>query len=94
MRFVVVSEEYSRKQYLVKMRGTEALKTLKTRLNMISIYGNLKSDVTVRRLCVHCEEADDTTEHLISCKVFNNTIITTDHLTNDSNHELWRHINK
>ena len=94
MRFVAESQEYSRKQYLIKMKGSDALKVIKTRLNMINIYGNFKGDVTLRRLCVPSQQEDDTTEHLIACKVFSNIIISTDHLFNDSNHEMWRDINE
>ena len=37
---------------------------------MIDIHGNYRGNVTLRRLCAHCEEEEDTTEHLPSCKVF------------------------
>ena len=70
MRFVRTDGVFSRKLYIQRMKGAEAIKTLKTRLNMIPIYGNYKGDVTVKRTCLHCKMEDDTTEHLISCKVF------------------------
>ena len=95
MRFVKEeADEFGRKMYLVKMTGAEAMKTLKIRLNMIPIYGNFRGDVYLRRRCVHCGESDDTTEHLISCKVFGNNHFTSSHLQNDQNIELWKQINE
>jgi hypothetical protein len=76
------------------MAGSDAMKTLKTRLNMIPIYGNFRGDVCLRRLCVHCKEQEDTTEHLVSCKVFGNNNINPPHLQNDNNEELWKQINE
>jgi hypothetical protein len=80
MRFVRTDGVFSRKLYIQRMKGAEAIKTLKTRLNMIPIYGNYKGDVTVKRTCLHCKMEDDTTEHLISCKVFSNSTIKPAHL--------------
>ena len=94
LRFVESSEVFGRKRYIVDMEGQEALKTLKIRLNMMEIYGNFKGNVTLKRLCLHCGEDDDTTEHLISCKVFENSIFSPVDLRNDSNKELWRRINE
>ena len=94
LRFVNSSEVYGRKRYIVDMDGQEALKTLKIRLNMMEIYGNFKGNVTLKRLCPHCEEEDDTTEHLISCEVFENNVFSPADLRNDSNKELWSRINE
>ena len=58
---------------------------------MIQIYGNYHGDITLQRLCPHCEEEDDTTEHLLSCKVFQSSL-KYDHLKNECNGELWRQI--
>ena len=93
MRFVQ-TDEFCKKIYIQKMKGSDATKTLKIRLNMIPIYGNFKGDVTVKRTCWHCREDDDTTEHLISCKVFGNKIIHPSDLQNDSNVEMWKIINE
>ena len=93
MRFVKAGT-FSRKKYIQRMKGSEALKALKIRLNMVPIYGNFKGDVTIKRVCIHCEKEDDTTEHLISCRVFNNNTINPEHLLNDCNTEVWRLINE
>ena len=50
--------------------------------------------MTLKRLCPHCEEEDDTTEHLISCEVFENNVFSPADLRNDSNKELWSRINE
>ena len=94
LRFVKTDPGFTRKRYMIDMEGDEALKTLKIRLNMIEIYGNYKGDVTMRRMCVHCGEEEDTTEHLISCQVFQNSVISPVDLMNDYNKELWRRINE
>ena len=66
-RFQGVSSTLERKKYILNLPGTESLKTMKTRLNMQPVYGNFKCDITKERLCQHCGEEDDTTEHLVSC---------------------------
>ena len=60
---------------------------------MQPIYGNFKSDVSKARLCQHCSEEDDTTEHLINCKVFG-TCFDPAVLKNEENPELWKQINQ
>ena len=94
MRFVKSENTFTRKMYIQRMKGTSAIKTLKTRLNMIPIYGNVKGDVTIKRTCWHCRVEDDTTEHLISCKIFQSNILKPEHLSNDENVEVWRMINE
>ena len=88
------ADEFGRKRYIIDMTGTEALKSLKIRLNMIPIYGNFRGDIYLRRQCIHCRENDDTTEHLILCRIFENDFINVSHLKNDSNAELWKQINE
>ena len=94
LRFVDCCEELTRKEYIRKMKGSEAIKALKTRLNMIPIYGNYKGDVTLPRLCSHCNQEEDTTEHLVSCEVFSNDLINPSHLRDEKNVERWRMINE
>ena len=94
LRFVDCCEELTRKEYIRKMKGSEAIKALKTRLNMIPIYGNYKGDVTLPRLCSHCNQEEDTTEHLVSCEVFSNHLINPSHLRDEKNVERWRMINE
>ena len=67
LRFTSVPNKLEPKKYISSLSGTQALKTLKTRLNMQPIYGNYKGDITKQRLCQYCNEEDDTTEHLLSC---------------------------
>ena len=93
MRFIKNEDsDFRRKTYIQKMKSSDAMKALKVRLNMIPIFGNFKGDMTKRRLCPHCEKADDTTEHLITCRIYSNNILKIIHLTNDYNVELWRQI--
>ena len=76
------------------MPGNDAIQTIKTRLNMLQVYGNYKSDLSKRRLCPHFEEEDDTTEHLVSCNVLNITNVNKNDLYNDEHCELWKQINE
>ena len=78
-----------RKDYIVKLKGSEATQALRSRLNMIPIYDNYHNNITLRRLCPHCEVEDDTTEHLVSCKVFHSTI-TEANLREEMNNETWK----
>ena len=89
----IVSTKNLWKEYIDNMAGSEALKTLKTRLNMQPVYGNYKGDLTKPRLCQYCEEEDDTTEHLVSCNVFG-WKFEKEQLTNEKNTELWLQINQ
>ncbi len=91
LRFIVKPHEFKRKKYIVNLKGNEAIQALRCRLNMIQIYGNYHGDITLQRLCPHCEEEDDTTEHLLNCKVFH-TSIHHEHLKNEHNSEMWRQI--
>ena len=56
------------------MDATSATQVIKTRLNMIRIYGNYKGDLTLPRPCPLCKMEDDTTEHLVSCQELGITI--------------------
>ena len=40
---------------------------LKLRLNMVDVYSNYKGDISKKRMCVHCKNEKDTTEHLGQC---------------------------
>ena len=63
-------------------------------MNMQYIYGNYKGDYELPRLCPHCRQVDDTTEHLLTCTYFGQTSLTEDDLKNDDNVELWRQVNE
>ena len=73
------------------MSGQDTLQTIKTRLNMIPIYGNYKSDINKERFC---QREDDVTEHLITCTEWGMSNFKPDDLSNDDNAELWRQINE
>ena len=92
MRFVKKQEEFCRKDYIKKMDAKDAIQTLRTRLNMIRIYGNYKGDISLTRPCPLCRMADDTTEHLITCGEVDNDNISTDDLV-EENTEIWHQIN-
>ena len=93
MRFLNC-ENFQLKNYIKFGRGNDVLKALKTRLNMREIYGNYKGDHTLPRMCPYCDEEEDTTEHLIECLVFGETLLTRSDLANDENIEIWRQINE
>ena len=76
------------------MDGFSAMQVIKTRLNMLPVYGNFKGDLTLPRLCMWCNEEDDTTEHFLTCSSMGVCNILPVHLQNDDNIELWRVINK
>ena len=82
------------KQYIVDGGGTDAIKTLKIRLNMHRVFGNYKGDYELPRLCPHCQQEDDTTEHLILCTYFGESSLTEQDLHNTNNIQLWKQINE
>ena len=91
LRFLNISNSFERKQYISYLSGKETRETLRVRLNMIVIYDNYHGDVTLKRLCLHCEGADDTTEHLIECPVFHSTL-SSNLISNESNVNTWRQL--
>ena len=93
LRFVKPPESFCAKKFLVEMDGFDAIQVIKTRLNMIPIYGNYKGDLTLPRLCTWCEIEDDTTEHILTCSKMAVCNITPEHLQNDDNPDLWKVIN-
>ena len=72
LRFTLGKEEdeFCTKPYILKMGGTEAIQVLKIRLNVLPIDGNFKGDVYLKRVCTHCKENNDTTEHIVEGRVF------------------------
>jgi hypothetical protein len=93
MRFINCGE-FEIKDYITNGCGFDALKTLKTRLNMHEIYGNYKGNYELSRLCPHCQTEDDTTEHLLMCAALGPSTFIEKDLENDNNIELWRQINE
>ncbi len=93
LRFINEPTTFERKEYLLKMDGSSAIQVLKTRLNMLPVYGNFKGDLSIPRLCQWCDEEDDTTEHFLTCKVVGVCNLNPEHLRNADNVELWRQIN-
>ena len=93
MRFIQ-SGNFQRQEYVKKMSGFACLETMKTRLNMVKVYGNYKSDLSLERLCPYCKEEDDTTEHMIQCEALGKTTITADDLKNTHNKQTWIMINE
>lgn len=91
MRFLQPSEIFQRKNYVVQMKGKEAIEALRMRLNMIPVYGNYRGDLNMRRLCPHCEDNDDTTEHILNCEKFH-SMVTSDNIYDDRNIETWKQI--
>ena len=76
------------------MDANSATQVMKTRLNMLPIYGNYKHDLSIPRPCPLCKLEDDTTEHMILCPEVENDGITPEHLKGQENSELWNRINE
>ena len=93
LRFLTPLTLVETSKYFDSLPGTQALKTLKTRLNMNPVYGNYKGDISRPRLCQYCTKEDDTTEHLLSCEVLE-TDLTKDMLVDKGNPALWVQINE
>ena len=68
LRFIRQQSGFYRKNYVVVMDAKSAVQVMKTRLNMLPIYGNYKHDLSKPRPCPLCKLTDDTTEHMILCK--------------------------
>lgn len=90
MRFLQ-SENFQRKKYVVDLKGYDSIKALRMKLNMVPVYGNYHGDINMRRLCPYCEEEDDTSEHLLDCKILD-SVVTSDDVHNDNNIEIWKQI--
>ena len=92
MRFVNKPSTFARKEYVTTMGGYETIDILKIRLNMLKIYGNYKHELSLPRLCYYCNEEDDTTEHLVSCKVMGIENLDSEHLHNENDCGLWTQV--
>ena len=70
LRFLRESDLFNRANYINELSGDEVVEILKVRLNMVNIHVNYKNDLTKKRLCPHCRQQKDTTEHLVMCLSF------------------------
>lgn len=93
LRFIQPGQ-FERQEYVKKLSGFACLETMKTRLNMLPVYGNFKADLTLERLCPYCKAEDDTTEHIIECTELGRTSLTVDDLQNTNNQQTWTMINE
>ena len=93
MRFIKTGE-FQRQDYITEFDSIESLRTLKTRLNMLPVYGNFKGDLTMERKCPYCKKADDTTEHLIECTELGSTNLKAEDMEITNNAQIWRTINE
>ena len=94
LRFIRRQSNFNRNEYVVEMDASSAIQVMKTRLNMLPIYGNYKHDLSIPRSCPLCKGEDDTTEHMILCPEVENDNITPEDLTSQENTELWSQINE
>ena len=94
LRFTSSGTEFKRKRYIIDMNGSESLHTLKTRLNMLPVSSNFKSDVNMDSWCSHCKRAEDTTEHLVECPALGETFLRKEDLKSSDNTKLWKVINE
>ena len=76
------------------MNAKSATQVMKTRLNMLPIYGNYKHDLSLPRPCPLCKREDDTTEHMILCREVGCDNIALEDLFDQDNVELWNQINE
>ena len=91
LRFIDKPQAFERQPYVTQLKGDEAIQALRTKLNMVAIYGNYHGDITMRRLCPYCEKEDDTTEHLLDCLEIQSTITSKD-IQNNNNTETWKQV--
>ena len=91
MRFLKPLERFECKPYVTQLKGKESIEALRIRLNMIPVYGNYRGDLDMRRQCPHCEDNDDTTEHLLNCERFQ-SMVSSEHISNDNNIATWKQI--
>ena len=93
MRFVKEQIEFKRKKYIEEMDASAAVQVLKTRLNMLPIYGNYKGDLSLPRPCPLCKLEDDTTEHMVMCKEIEDSNLSPENLM-EEDAEMWTQINE
>ena len=94
MRFVRKQTTFNKREYVEEMDANSAIQVMKTRLNMLPLYGNYKHDLTIPRPCPLCKLEDDTTEHMILCREVENDNITPADLLSQEDIELWNQINE
>ena len=66
LRFV---NNFTQEQYLEELEFQDSIKMIKIRLNMIEAKCNYKTNYANNKKCELCKEQEDTTEHLIECKM-------------------------
>ena len=93
LRFIKV-DNFERQKYIYELKGHECIQAIKTRLNMLPIYGNYKSNLTLNKMCRYCNQQEDTTEHTIECTELGQSLIKREDLENTDNIQLWRMINE
>ena len=81
---------FEMKPYIKFGPGKTSIALLKTKLNMWEVYGNYKGNYTLPRMCPHCEQEEDTTEHLVECEALGPTNFTGDDMKDGGNIELWK----
>ena len=60
---------FTQEQYLEELEFRDNIKMIKIRLNMIEVKCNYKTSYAYNKKCELCKEQEDTTEHLIECKM-------------------------
>ena len=70
-------KNFSQEKYIEDLKFTESIQMLKIRLNMVETKGNYKGMFKNTELtCELCKTTDDTTEHLLECKITGRDITT------------------
>ena len=57
LRFIKV-DNFERQKYIYELKGHECIQAIKTRLNMLPIYGNYKSNLTLNKMCRYCNQQE------------------------------------
>ena len=67
LRFVNCNKKFEGNKEIIKLSVDEVTKFLKIKLNMLQLKENYKNK-ELDTICRSCQETNETTEHLFSCK--------------------------
>lgn len=93
LRFIRTTE-FQQASYFQHYGSEDAKLILKMRLNMVDVYGNFKGDITKKRLCSHCKEHLDTTEHLVQCRKVSGAVVGGESVLRDPDSKEWKELLK
>ena len=62
-------KNFDQENYIEELQFEDSIEMLKIRLNMIETKSNYKGTFKTEFICELCKETEDTTEHLLDCKI-------------------------